>query len=84
MSETNVARPLVDLLVLDLSRVLAGPFATMLLADLGDKVIKVEMPRHVTTPANGNRHLVSGQRPANYGSTHAIPFPPETIDLIGI
>jgi CoA:oxalate CoA-transferase len=37
-----VAGPLEDLLVVDLSRVLAGPFATMLLADLGARVIKVE------------------------------------------
>lgn len=37
-----VAGPLEGLLVVDLSRVLAGPFATMLLADLGARVIKVE------------------------------------------
>jgi crotonobetainyl-CoA:carnitine CoA-transferase CaiB-like acyl-CoA transferase len=35
---------LADLLILDLSRVLAGPYATMLLGDLGARVIKVEQP----------------------------------------
>jgi crotonobetainyl-CoA:carnitine CoA-transferase CaiB-like acyl-CoA transferase len=37
-------RPLDDLFVLDLSRVLSGPVCTMLLADMGAKVIKVEPP----------------------------------------
>ena len=36
--------PLGDLLVVDLSRVLSGPLATMLLGDLGARVIKVERP----------------------------------------
>ncbi len=36
--------PLDGLLVADFSRVLAGPYATMLLADLGASVVKVEGP----------------------------------------
>jgi crotonobetainyl-CoA:carnitine CoA-transferase CaiB-like acyl-CoA transferase len=36
--------PLAGLLVADFSRVLAGPFATMLLGDLGADVVKVEHP----------------------------------------
>jgi crotonobetainyl-CoA:carnitine CoA-transferase CaiB-like acyl-CoA transferase len=36
--------PLTDVLVVDLSRALAGPHAAMLLGDLGARVIKVEAP----------------------------------------
>jgi crotonobetainyl-CoA:carnitine CoA-transferase CaiB-like acyl-CoA transferase len=42
----RVTGPLQDLLVVDLSRALAGPHATMMLGDLGARVIKVEAPGH--------------------------------------
>jgi crotonobetainyl-CoA:carnitine CoA-transferase CaiB-like acyl-CoA transferase len=44
VSDTAVG-PLDGLLVADFSRILAGPYATMLLADLGAEVIKVESPQ---------------------------------------
>ena len=44
MTVDRAGGPLAGLLVADFSRILAGPYATMLLADMGAEVVKVEGP----------------------------------------
>jgi CoA:oxalate CoA-transferase len=61
--------PLAGITVLDFTRVLAGPFATVLLADIGAEVVKVEPPggddyRHIGPFSDGESALF---RAANRG-----------------
>lgn len=43
-SETSGGQPLSDITVLELGNIVAGPFASVMLADLGAEVVKVERP----------------------------------------
>jgi crotonobetainyl-CoA:carnitine CoA-transferase CaiB-like acyl-CoA transferase len=53
------------ILVADFSRVLAGPYCTMLLGDLGAEVVKVESPS-----GDDTRHWVPPVRPSDEVSTY--------------
>ena len=69
VTERATRRPLEDVVVLDLTTALAGPYATLLLAGLGARVIKVENPATGGDAARNN---------APYLTTAGSPWPAPT------
>ena len=58
---TSIAPPLHGVRVLDLSRILAGPYATQILGDLGADVLKVEHPVGGDDTRRWGPHMKAGE-----------------------
>ena len=85
----SIPAPLSGVTVLDLSRILAGPLCTMVLADLGADVIKVERPdggddtRHWGPPFAGDDAAYFLSLNRNKRSVTADLGSPEGVELVG-
>ncbi|MFF5988410.1 CaiB/BaiF CoA transferase family protein [Prauserella flavalba] len=81
-------RPLDGVLVIDLTRVLSGPFCTMLLGDHGAEVIKIEQPevgddsRHQGNPRMGEQNTAFLAVNRNKKSVTVNLRTPEGVELI--
>ena len=78
--------PLADVRVLDLSRVLSGPFCGRALADLGAEVVKVEPPEGDLTrfshPRTGSMSLYYAQQNAGKRNVSLDLRRPEAVELV--
>jgi crotonobetainyl-CoA:carnitine CoA-transferase CaiB-like acyl-CoA transferase len=59
--KTNTRGPLSDVVLLDLTRALAGPYCSMILADLGAETVKIEAPNGREQIGGPSRLSVKGQ-----------------------
>ena len=63
---STVAKPLAGIKVLDISRVLAGPWCGQMLADMGAEVIKVERPQSGDDTRHWGPPWLSGSNESAY------------------
>ncbi|NMC03659.1 MAG: CoA transferase [Candidatus Lokiarchaeota archaeon] len=63
-------KPLASIRIIDLTKLLPGPFATMVLGDLGAEVIKVEHPDPMKDMARFSPPFVTGESGARVGGLY--------------